>query len=378
MPKETTMPRVRRIERFALPFLAGTLLAMTLPFSLRCGTFLPAAAILLLSLAVFRNMLTIRKYGIVSITPYSLFPGIALCAAVCVFRSGATSLTGNSGFSLSGNMGSPLRALFEGFKLLIDSLPFEDRENNALVRALLTGDRSGLSPETGRAFRDSGAAHILALSGLHLGIIYGIVTKCFVILGNSPAAVRIRSALTIAATGTYCLMVGAGPSISRAFLFILLRELSVILGRSASLRDTLCGAFVLQVCLNAEAVRSVSFQLSYLAIAGIAYIHPLLRDFWPSGGPRRSPLRWIWNSAAVSIACQATTGPLAWLRFGTFPKYFILTNLISLPLTGLLIPAALFTSFLHALGICPGIVARATEFIADALRGSLEIIASGT
>lgn len=377
MPKETTMPRVRRIERFALPFLAGTLMTLPLPLHLRCGTFLPAAAILLLSLTVFRNMLTIRRYGTVSITPFSLFPCIALCAAVCVLRSGATVLTDGSGISLSGEIWSPLRVLCENFKSLIDSLPFKDRENNALVRALLTGDRSGLSPETGRAFRDSGAAHILALSGLHLGIIYGIVTKCFVILGNSPAAVKTRSVLTIAATGTYCFMVGAGPSISRAFLFILLRELAVILGRTASLRDTLCGAFVLQVCLNAEAVRSVSFQLSYLAIVGIAYIYPLLRDFWPSGGVRRSPLRRVWNSAAVSIACQATTGPLAWLRFGTFPKYFILTNLISLPLTGLLIPAALFTSFLHALGICPGIVFRVTELLADALRGSLEIIASG-
>ncbi len=374
MTKEMTMPRVRRIERFALPFLAGTLLAVALPSHLRCGTFFPAAAILLLSLTVFGNMLIIRKHGAGSITPHSLFPCIALCAAVCVFRSGTTSLTGDAGFS--GDIWSPLRALCENSKALIDSLPFKDRENNALVKALLTGDRSNLSPETGRAFRDSGAAHILALSGLHLGIIYGIVTKCFVILGNSPAAVKARSALTIAATGAYCLMVGAGPSISRAFLFILLRELSVIFGRTAGLRDTLCGAFVLQVCLNAEAVRSVSFQLSYLAIVGIAYIYPPLRDFWPSGGPRRSPLRWVWNSAAVSIACQVTTGPLAWLRFGTFPMYFILTNLISLPLTGLLIPAALFTSLLHALGICPAVAAQATELLADTLRGSLEIIAA--
>ncbi len=370
------MPRVRRIERFALPFLAGTLLTTTLPPVLRYGNIFPSASILLLSLTIFGNMLICRKYGAGNMPSPPLLLCIALCAAVCVLRSEATSMTGGGGFSFSGNMWNPLRTVCEKFKGLIDSLPLEDRENNALLKALLTGDRSELSAKTSGAFRDSGAAHILALSGLHLGIIYGIVTKCFVILGNSPAAVKTRSALTIAATGAYCLMVGAGPSISRAFLFILLRELSVILGRSASLRDTLCGAFVIQVCLNAEAVRSVSFQLSYLAIAGIAYIYPLLRDFWPSGGTRHSPLKWIWNSAAVSIACQATTGPLAWLRFGTFPKYFILTNLLSLPLTGLLIPAALLTGLLHALGICPPAAVYATEFLADTLRGCLEIIAS--
>ena len=376
MLKETNMPRVRRIERFALPFLAGTLLTMTLPPSLRCGTAVPVSAILLLSLMIFGCMMMSRKYGTGNMPSCPLILSIMLCAAVCVLRSEATAVTGGDAILFSGDVQNPLLKLCEKFKNLIDSLPLEDRENNALLKALLTGDRSELSAKTSQAFRDSGAAHILALSGLHLGIIYGIVTKCFAILGNSPAAVKTRSALTIAATGAYCLMVGAGPSISRAFLFILLRECSVILGRSASLRDTLCGAFVIQVCLDAEAVRSVSFQLSYLAIAGIAYIYPILRDFWPSDGARRSPLRWIWNSAAVSIACQTTTGPLAWLRFGTFPKYFILTNLISLPLTGLLIPAALLTVLLHALGICPPAAAYATEFLADTLRRCLGIIAS--
>lgn len=376
MPKETTMPRVRRIELFALPFLAGTLMTLTLPSRLRCGTVLPSAAILLLSLTVLCNMLTLRRRGAGHMPPIPLFLSIALCGAVCVLRSGAASMTGGPGISLSGDTWNPLLRVCDEFKGLIDSLPFEDRENNALIRALLTGDRANLSVRTAHAFRDSGAAHILALSGLHLGIIYGVVTKILMVLGNSPSAVKCRSLLTTAACGAYCVMVGAGPSISRAFLFILLRELSVVSGRTATLRDVLGGAFVLQVCLDAEAVRSVSFQLSYLAIAGIAYIYPPLRDFWPAGGAKRSPLRRVWDSAAVSIACQAATGPLAYLRFGSFPMYFILTNLISLPLTGLLIPAALVTSLLHALGICPAAAVHATEILADALRGSLEIIAA--
>ena len=230
-----------------------------------------------------------------------------------------------------------------------------DKENNALLKALLTGDRSGLSVQTANAFRDSGAAHILALSGLHLGIIYGIVVKAFAILGNSPKAVKSRSLLTIAATGVYCIM--------------------VISGRSATLRDTLCGAFVIQICLNANAVHSVSFQLSYLAIAGIAYIYPLLHGIFPQAGMKRSPIRWIWNSVALSTACQLTTGPAAWFYFNTFPKYFILTNLISLPLTGILLPSSLLTALLSSLGICPSMLVRATEFLATTLRQCLEIIA---
>ncbi len=368
-------PKVHRIEIFALPFLAGAVIATALPHPLQTGAFLPSATFSLLSLMIFGNMLTIRKYGAENMPSPLLFATIALCAATCVFRCEATSLSGDGASFVFGDISDWLHATCRSFQSLIDSLPLRDRENNALLKALLTGDRSDLSAHTTNAFRDSGASHILALSGLHLGIIYGIVVKAFAVLGNSPAAVKARSTLTIAATGAYCIMVGAAPSISRAFLFILLRELSVIFGRSATLRDTLCGAFVIQVCLDAGAVRSVSFQLSYLAIAGIAYIYTPLQGIFPQTGLKHSPARWIWNSVALSTACQITTGPAAWHYFRTFPQYFILTNLISLPLTGILIPAALLTALLSALDICPSLMIRATEFLADTLRQSLEIIA---
>lgn len=368
-------PKVRRIELFAVPFFVGTVVALLLPPPLRCGVLVHSAVFTLLSLTIFGNMLTIRKYGVENMPSPLIFTAAALCAAVCVFRSETTSMSEGGAFFIFGNISDWLYATCRKFQRLIDALPMQDRENNALLKALLTGDRTGLSAQTVNAFRDSGAAHILALSGLHLGIIYGIVSKAFAALGNSPAAVKARSLLTVAATGSYCIMVGAGPSISRAFLFILLRELSVMLGRTASLRDTLCGAFVIQICLDAEAVRSVSFQLSYLAIAGIAYVYPLLRDLWPAGSLKRSPLRWVWNSAALSTACQLTTGPAAWLYFRTFPKYFILTNLISLPLTGILLPAALLSVLLSAIGICPPFMVQVTELLADTMRRSLEIIA---
>lgn len=368
-------PKVHRIEIFALPFLVGTVAAMAFPHSLRIGTFLPSVTLFLLSLAVLQNLLIFKKYGAENIPSPLLFATPALCAAVCVFRCEATSLSGDGASFVFGNISDCLYATCRKFQGVIDDIPMTDKENNALLKALLTGDRSGLSVQTANAFRDSGAAHILALSGLHLGIIYGIVVKAFAILGNSPKAVKSRSLLTIAATGVYCIMVGAGPSISRAFLFILLREFSVISGRSATLRDTLCGAFVIQICLNANAVHSVSFQLSYLAIAGIAYIYPLLHGIFPQAGMKHSPIRWIWNSVALSTACQLTTGPAAWFYFNTFPKYFILTNLISLPLTGILLPSSLLTALLSALGICPSMLARATEFLATTLRQCLEIIA---
>ena len=376
------MPQVKRIEIFALPFLFGTLAASIMSTALRCGTFFSSVTFILCILLLGWLLWVIGTRGPDKVPLAGVLLCSALCAGVCVMRSEATTICGGMGFTeaLSGESSKGaslyLSKVCIWFKEKIDSLQLGDRENNALLKALLTGDRSGLSAQTVGAFRDSGASHILALSGLHLGIIYAIVTKAFCVLGNSPTARKIRSLLTIAACGGYCLMVGAAPSISRAFLFIFLRETAKLSGRSASLRDILWGSFIIQVCLDATAVRSLSFQLSYLAIGGIAYIYPVLSSLWPSDSPKHSPLRWVWNSVCLSVSCQLTTGPLAFLRFGTVPKYFIMTNLLSLPLTGILIPAALLTTLLDAAGLCPQFLLQATSALSSLLRQVLEIIAS--
>ena len=87
-------------------------------------------------------------------------------------------------------------------------------------------------------------------------------------------------------------------------------------------------------------------------------------------------MRWIWNSLALSISCQITTGPLAYMYFGTFPQHFLLTNLIALPLTGVLIPSALLTLCLSCLGCCPAWLAAITDFLAQTTIHSLHIIST--
>ena len=82
----------------------------------------------------------------------------------------------------------------------------------------------------------------------------------------------------------------------------------------------------------------------------------------------------IGASAALSISCQLTTGPLAYICFGTFPKYFLLSNLIALPLTGAIIPISILTVAMYTAGICPGILIRITEAAVQVMCRSLDII----
>ena len=259
----------------------------------------------------------------------------------------------------------------------IDSISFHSRDTNAIIKALLIGDRSDIPAHITEAFRESGASHILALSGLHLGIIYAISTKLLSFIGNSLWARGIRSIATVLICGFYTLATGAGASITRAFLFILIGETARLTGRFRSTGTVLMTSLLIHLAIIPQDLREAGFQLSYAAMAGIAFILPWLSRFWPETAERKShPLKWMWNTAAMSISCQITTGPIAYMYFGTFPVHFLLTNMIALPLTGIIIPASLLTLLLDIFGICPPILSRASEMLIAALSKALEIISS--
>lgn len=223
----------------------------------------------------------------------------------------------------------------DAVRMRIRSLPWRDTVTGELVCTLLTGDRSGLPPALKNAFRRSGASHLLALSGLHVGMICQVVDKLSGLAGNTPVQKKARSVLLILFCGLYTLSTGAGPSIVRAFFFIALRETASILERKVSPSDILAGALILQEALHPPIVRETGFQLSYLAMAGITYLYPRLQKAWPEtereNGLKKG-LHKVWDLCALSISCQVLTGPLAWWKFGSLPLWFLLTNLLCMPL----------------------------------------------
>ena len=263
-----------------------------------------------------------------------------------------------------------------GLSSLIDAVGFASESTGALLKALLTGDRSSLGYETVEIFRQSGASHILALSGLHLGIIYGILAKVLSIFGNTRPAKVAGRIVIIAVSAFYVVMTGASPSIVRAFLFICINEIfSFAPGRRRSPLTAFCTALLIQLSLNPTVVLSVGFQLSYLAMFGILTVFPHLRGFYPSGR-RSSAMALLWKSMSLSVSCQLFTAPLVWFRFNTFPPFFLITNLVSLPIVELLMVCAVFCLFCESLCGCPVLVKNLCDALAQALLYCLEVIAS--
>lgn len=356
----------------ALPFAIGVLSA---------SLFLQSPSILA---SLFPPLMTGGCLTLLMVRPPAVIQDKAMPVLICIlcFSTGllchrTAYLTDISHISSPGIITTCATTFCARIGEVTESLPFADSETSSLLKALITGDKSSLSKETTEAFRASGAAHILALSGMHLGLLYGIFRKTLSVLGNSRTSVIIRSATLIAICGFYTLATGAGESITRAFLFILLNETAALTFRRHTLKDILPAALIIQLTLDPLSISSVSFQLSYAAMAGIAYINPVLKRFWPegNGGVIARTAGKIWDISSLSISCQITTAPLAWHYFRSFPQYFLLTNLIALPLTGLIIPMSLPLIFLSWAGWCPEPLARITEALISTLIETLGIIA---
>ena len=259
---------------------------------------------------------------------------------------------------------------------MIEDAGFPGEHSASILQALLTGRRNLLAPATKAAFRKSGASHILALSGLHLGVLYVFVKRLLSPLGNSRCAQVIKSIITIALSSFYASATGASPSIVRALLFIIISEAGrLFTHRARTPLGTYCTALTIQLCIRPDFIATAGFQLSYLAMLGITVLYPRLESWFP---PTRLPLasRYIWKCAALSISCQLFTAPVVWLHFRTFPTYFLITNLIAMPLTELIITTAVTVLLLNAAGICPQFLVTAAGEMVKVLEFCLNAIAS--
>lgn len=358
------MEKVKNIEWLSVLFTAGvgagTLLS-TGPEGLLPGLLL---ALLCLPVLLRHKLLILNEKASVSLVLGTFLLLGFFCARMAAFPAA----------HLPGMLETVAGRAAQGLRAFIGAFPFRADATAPLLTALLTGDRSGLSPETVAVFRNSGASHLLALSGLHMGIIYLLFDRLTRVMGQSPAARRIRFGAILAAAGFFTLMTGAGPSVVRAFLFIGINESLRLMGRPRKASRVLCLALLVQLAMDPSVIRSLGFQLSYLAMAGIVLLYPVLEKWYPEG-LRQDPLRWIWKTAALSISCQVFTAPLAWLRFHSFPRYFLLTNLMAIPLTTALMAVAVGTLVLGSLGLCPGFLISATDGLCRLLLWVLEIIA---
>lgn len=227
-----------------------------------------------------------------------------------------------------------LRLLAQKVRLyLVDmySIRGHIQQDEAIVSAITLGDKRGLAPTTKKVFSVSGASHILALSGLHLGMLFGMLCVLFGIGKSRPLLPMSMVILTI---WIYVFLTGMSPSLLRSALMLTLYTLISSLHRDGISLNALAFAAVVMLMFNPLLLWDIGFQLSFVSVLSIIILYPPIYSWLSRVGLHKFFVyRWLSGMVAVSLAAQIATAPLTAYYFGRFSCYFLLTNIIAVPLT---------------------------------------------
>ncbi|WP_206366960.1 ComEC/Rec2 family competence protein [Sphingobacterium sp. SGG-5] len=203
-----------------------------------------------------------------------------------------------------------------------------------VVSALIFGHRSQIDSDTLQAFTDTGTVHVLSVSGLHVGLVFGFLNFLFGWLDRRRYGKIIRSTIILLSIWSYVVLTGMAAPILRAGIMISFFLLSTLIGRKQVPLNTLAASAFFILLYAPKSLFDVGFQLSYLAIAGIVLLYPYMKQCYL---PANTYLAWIVEYSYVSIAAQLFTLPVVLYYFGQFPTYFLFGNLfIALPSTAIM------------------------------------------
>lgn len=204
----------------------------------------------------------------------------------------------------------------------------------ALVRALVLGDPDRLPEAWRRGLRRAGLAHLLAVSGLHAGLVAAVAFTAACALPR-----RARLALAAGAAGGYLLLVGPRPSLLRASLMVLLAAAALASRRAPSAGNALALAAAALVLARPSLVGELGFELTFAATAGIVFVAPRLEHGWRAA--RRPPPRWLARPLAATLGAQLASLPLALPRLHVVSLLAPGLNLLAVPWTALALACCL-------------------------------------
>jgi competence protein ComEC len=208
------------------------------------------------------------------------------------------------------------------------------KEELAVISALLLGQRQEVSKELLSHYAAAGAIHILAISGLHVGIILLILTFLFAPLEKLKHGRYIKVFSIVLVLWMFACIAGLSASVVRAVTMFTFVAIGQAVHRKNSIEFSLISSMLLLLIIKPMFLFDVGFQLSYLAVFGIVWVQPKLVVMYR---PRFIIGRKIWQLITVSIAAQVGILPLSIYYFQQFPGLFIVTNLVIIPFLGLIL-----------------------------------------
>lgn len=209
-----------------------------------------------------------------------------------------------------------------------DTWGIKDKEL-AVLKALTLADKTALDQTIKDTYSRSGASHVLAVSGLHVGILYFLLSLLIPNIRRPKWLCWIRELAILLLLWCYACMIGLPFSITRSLIMFSIISLTRIFERDNNSINTLCFAAVVILTANPSALFDSGLQLSFAAVFSILYFQPKIASLWT---PKNIVIKYFYDIITVSVAAQTGTVPLIMYYFGGISVLFLLTNIIVIPL----------------------------------------------
>lgn len=246
-----------------------------------------------------------------------------------------------------------------------------DGDEFAVLAALTLGYQDDLQPDVKAVYSASGAAHILSVSGLHVGIVYAAIFFLLGFLRHGRKQTIIRAAIAMLFLWAYAFITGLSPAVVRSALMLSFVAVATMMERKSQIFNTVLISAFIMLLINPNLLFNISFQLSYAAVISIVAMQKYILRLYT---PTNRALKWIWGLTAVSLAAQIGTAPIAIYYFNQFPNYFLLTNYIAIPLSTAIIYLAILLLCVSFLPLLPNLVGFILKWAIFLLNYALEKI----
>jgi competence protein ComEC len=273
---------------------------------------------------------------------------------------------------VSGNWFYGLIIEWRLFILSVFKKHLHDAKISGLAEALLIGYKDDLDKDLVKAYANTGVVHVIAISGLHLALVYGLL-----MLLTKPIAGKrwrwLRVLAVITGLWVFSILAGAQPSILRAAVMFTLIAVRMIVNRNGSVYNSISVAAFLLLAWNPFWLWDPGFQLSFLAVLSIILFY---RKVYTSIYFPNKLIDLTWQLAAASIAAQILTVPITIYYFHQFPLLFLITNIVAVPLSSLIVYIEIFLCVISPVKPLAAITAKLLELLIGFMNAFIERINS--
>ena len=200
----------------------------------------------------------------------------------------------------------------------------------SVAAAILLGNDETLEPDLRASYAATGVSHILCVSGMHVGVIFMILGFLLQPLDKTVRTRYLKNAILLASVWVYANITGLAPSVTRSAVMFTFVISGKFLQRKTNVFHSLFTSLFVILALKPLLIFELGFQFSYLAVFSIVLFQNKISKLYK---PEMKVGKYFWDLISVSIAAQMATAPIAVLYFGLFPNYFLLTNLVIIPIS---------------------------------------------